>query len=91
MSVTLILLALVLVMAVTGVTVWRRRGPSRPEVARHARTWKERGEARGRTTRPAPGRVHAAGAEPEATVHIKVIRADGTVEDHGTIPAIRTD
>jgi hypothetical protein len=47
------------------------------------KNWKERGEARGRTR--ALG--HASTAEPEATLHIKVIRADGTVEDHGTIPA----
>lgn len=43
---------------------------------RRPETWKERGEPRGRTK-----------AEPEGTLHIKVIRADGTVEDHGVVPA----
>lgn len=43
------------------------------------KTWKERGETRGR-----------AKAEPEGTLHIKVTRADGTVEDHGTVPAHRS-
>jgi hypothetical protein len=53
---------------------------------RRSLTWAERGEPRGRTV-PGQPKVHAAGAEPEATLHIKVIRADGTVEDHGTVAA----
>lgn len=50
-------------------------------VTRHTppQTWKERGEPRGRTR-----------AEPEGTLHIQVTRSDGTVEDHGTVPAYRS-
>ena len=45
---------------------------------RKPKTWLDRGEARGRT--------HSVKAEPVASLHIKVTRADGRVEEY-TEPA----
>ena len=74
---------LALVFLLVAVVVRRKR------VSRSAGTWKQRGESRGRTPGTSGVRGHASKTEPEATLHIKVTRADGRVEEY-TAPATYT-
>lgn len=61
---------------VMGIVLYRRRN-----AALAKRNWKEAGGTRGRTAR----------AAPEGTLSIRVMRANGTVEEHGTILAHKVD
>lgn len=93
-----VVLFLVLVAAayVGVLTVKRRRFPPTvyvpyvpPPPPEKPKTWMDRGEQRGRAPTSldeAPVAGHHAKTEPVATLHMKVTRADGTVEFH-SVPA----
>jgi hypothetical protein len=66
------------------------REPAPPLPPQRKLTWKDTGGARGRATRRRDEpNGHATAAEPEATLDIKVIRADGRIE-HYHVPAMAT-